>query len=234
VREVFEIAPGDVEPTRGSILPAIGMPPGAEPTAAVEAALDAAFGAYRRHARPRAIVQQVDSATFGVVLAGEGRNAEPTPVRAALPAARALVLFAATLGHGVSEAITRHFARRELVEGTLLDAVASAAADRTADEAARRALHMLVAAGDVPSGTAALPYSPGYCGWHVSGQGRLFAELEPGEIGIALRPSFLMEPLKSVSGVIVLAAAEALEIDPEFPACAECSGQECRDRMPLT
>ncbi len=234
MREVLEIPAGDVEPPRDAILPAVGVPPGAEPSAAVEAALDAAVDAYRRHARPRAVLQQVDAATFALVLAGDGRNADPTPVGTVLPAARALVLFAATLGAAVSEAIARRFERRELVEGTFLDAVASAAADRAADEAARRALRLLVAAGEVPPGSAALPYSPGYCGWHVSGQGRLFAELAPGEIGLTLRPSFLMEPLKSVSGVIVVAAPPALELDPEFPACAECSGQECRDRMPLT
>ena len=48
-----------------------------------------------------------------------------------------------------------------------------------------------------------LRYSPGYCGWHVSGQINLFNTLTPEKIGITLGESCLMNPLKSVSGVLV-------------------------------
>ena len=40
-----------------------------------------------------------------------------------------------------------------------------------------------------------LTHSPGYCGWHISGQAPLFAQLSPETIGVRLTDSFLMKPL---------------------------------------
>ena len=45
-------------------------------------------------------------------------------------------------------------------------------------------------------------YSPGYCGWSLSEQRKLFALFPDGHCGIKLSDSCLMEPIKSVSGVI--------------------------------
>jgi len=45
-------------------------------------------------------------------------------------------------------------------------------------------------------------YSPGYCGWHVSEQQRLFQLLPSGFCGVRLTESSLMQPVKSVSGFI--------------------------------
>jgi hypothetical protein len=45
-------------------------------------------------------------------------------------------------------------------------------------------------------------YSPGYCGWHVSEQHKLFRLLPDNFCGIRLTDSALMEPVKSISGII--------------------------------
>jgi cobalamin-dependent methionine synthase I len=76
-----------------------------------------------------------------------------------------------------------------------------------------------------------LRYSPGYCGWHVSGQRALFDVLRPEEIGITLRESFLMEPLKSISGVIVGGPAEIHSFENSYPFCADCEDRSCRKRI---
>lgn len=48
-------------------------------------------------------------------------------------------------------------------------------------------------------------FSPGYCGWHVSEQKKLFPLFPSAEpCGIRLTDSSLMLPIKSVSGVIGL------------------------------
>lgn len=78
---------------------------------------------------------------------------------------------------------------------------------------------------------ATMLFSPGYCGWHVSGQKRLFESLRPDEIGIELSESFLMQPLKSVSGVIVVGPREIFDFDDAFSFCDECSTHSCRDRI---
>jgi hypothetical protein len=76
-----------------------------------------------------------------------------------------------------------------------------------------------------------LPYSPGYCGWHVSGQAKLFEVLRPQRIGISLNASHLMVPLKSVSGVLVAAEPEVHDFDIDFEFCSDCADQECRGRI---
>jgi hypothetical protein len=45
-------------------------------------------------------------------------------------------------------------------------------------------------------------YSPGYCGWDVSEQKKLFGLLPKKFCGIELTDSCLMRPIKSVSGII--------------------------------
>lgn len=46
-------------------------------------------------------------------------------------------------------------------------------------------------------------YSPGYCGWHVSEQQKLFSLFPVASpCGIQLTDSSLMIPIKSVSGII--------------------------------
>ena len=108
----------------------------------------------------------------------------------------------------------------------MLDAVASAAADRLAD--------LLAARCETASGEErirVLPYSPGYCGWHVSGQRALFAYLDPSDIGVLLNASCLMQPLKSVSAVLVGGAADIHKFRPTYAFCEPCQDKHCRGRM---
>jgi len=45
-------------------------------------------------------------------------------------------------------------------------------------------------------------YSPGYCGWDVTEQHKLFQLMPENYCGIKLTPSALMDPVKSISGII--------------------------------
>jgi hypothetical protein len=85
-------------------------------------------------------------------------------------------------------------------------------------------------AGRAPDGTVFLRYSPGYCGWDITGQRQLFQALRPEEIGITLRESCLMEPLKSISGVLVAARPEDHRFDNTYPFCSACTTKTCRSR----
>ena len=78
-----------------------------------------------------------------------------------------------------------------------------------------------------------LPYSPGYCGWHVSGQRALFAYLDAGEIGVTLNASCLMNPLKSVSGVLAAGPPDIHRFAPTYACCAECRNRTCLGRQSL-
>jgi hypothetical protein len=94
-----------------------------------------------------------------------------------------------------------------------------------------RAIATLREDGRLADDGAALRYSPGYCGWHVSGQKRLFRSLEPERIGITLTDSCLMQPLKSVSGVIVAGPKEVHRFSPNYSFCRHCETHSCRERL---
>lgn len=219
------------EPSRTAVLRSQGLPDGPALPPRLAAVTEEALAWYRRLAEPRAILRLVGRDEFAAIFRGDGRNDRDTPLALVSPRAEALVLFAATVGGAVTGAIADLFARHELALGYALDAVASEAADGLAVAAAADCVDRLAAAGLLRSGARALPYSPGYCGWHVSGQRALFAALGPEEIGITLNDSCLMQPLKSVSGVIVAGRAAIHEFDQTFPCCESCGTRHCQDRM---
>lgn len=218
-------------PSRTAVLRSQGLPDEPALPPRLAGLVDEAFALYRRLAAPRATVRVIDRGEFAAIYRGEGRNDADTPLSVVYPKAEALALFAATVGAAVSAAIADLFARHEPALGYTLDAVASEAADRLASAAAADCLERLTAAGLVGSHARVLPYSPGYCGWHVSGQRALFAALGPDEIGITLNDSCLMQPLKSVSGVIVAGPDTIHQFDQTFPCCESCGTHHCQDRM---
>jgi hypothetical protein len=66
-------------------------------------------------------------------------------------------------------------------------------------------------------------YSPGYCGWSVGEQQKLWKFLPEKYCGISLTESSLMLPIKSVSGIIGL--GKQLRKNPY--SCAICDLDNC-------
>ncbi|HOC44037.1 MAG TPA: vitamin B12 dependent-methionine synthase activation domain-containing protein [Thermoanaerobaculales bacterium] len=227
MREVVRLEPAAVLPAAAGVLRSQGVPPGAALNGAVQELLEAALVAVRDLAEPVAVVEEVAAETFAAIYRGEGLNAHPTPLDEIVPRASRLWLFAGTVGARLSSEITRRFAGGDPAAAVMLDAAASEAAEllvgRLEQQLAERATGR--------PRTAVLAYSPGYCGWHVSGQRALFAALRPEEIGITLNESCLMEPLKSVSGVLVAGHPDIHDFDDDFPFCGECATRDCRLRI---
>jgi cobalamin-dependent methionine synthase I len=145
--------------------------------------------------------------------------------------AEATALYAGTLGPALCDRINELFHDHDLAVAYFLDTLASAAADDLSDRLAAAYSQALRERGLSRHRTRVLAYSPGYCGWHVSGQSRLFARLVPAEIGITLTDGCMMSPVKSVSGALVAGDVATHRVRPEFPFCAVCVARECRDRM---
>lgn len=224
MRRVLDVAIEDLLPSPSGLLAARGLP-------AEERFVDLAERArteIRNLAQPRGVREELAREEFVMVYRGEGDNDPHTPLDQVVPRADRLALFAVTLGNAVSEAVTTRFADRDLALGWMLDAAASLAADAAADAIATDFAAACRRGDEEP---AVLPYSPGYCGWAVSGQRRLFARLRPEEAGITLGASCVMQPLKSVSGVLVAGPVEAHLFDNEFDCCASCTTRECEARV---
>ena len=231
MNEILTFTAADVVPAREAVLAQLGIPPAADLPPRTEALLETAAALFAEHVAPAGVLSELPPEVFAQVYRGEGRNAPESPVPIIAARAEHLALFAVTLGQGIGDALGRLFAAEDFALAYTLDAMASVAADGAAETAERRFESDLRARGwAVPDG-AALRYSPGYCGWDVTGQRRLFAALEPDRIGLALTDSCLMQPLKSVSGVLIAGPRAIHRFPPTYDFCDRCEARTCRSRL---
>jgi len=213
-----------LEPPEAAVVAALGLKGGRRPSPRSAELLRRALELFRGLSEPRGVSLPVTAEEFAAIFRGQGRNARHAPLEVIFPRAERLHLFAFTLGERISAEIRRLFAGDDFALGAVLDAVASLAADNAGR----------VAEGWAESQAAGLKaylYSPGYCGWHISGQEKLFASLKPGAIGMSLNNSYLMAPLKSISGVLVAGPAGIHRISGDYPFCAQCKSPACRERV---
>ncbi len=66
-------------------------------------------------------------------------------------------------------------------------------------------------------------YSPGYCGWNITEQRNLFSLLPEDTRGVTLNGSCLMDPIKSVSGMIPIGP----RVEKHAYGCAICDRRGC-------
>jgi hypothetical protein len=231
MRQVIRIPPPAAAPAPEAVLRRVGVPPRAAPGPRLEALLEEALQTLAGAAAPAGVLVPIAITDFARVYQGEGGNEPETPLAGIFPRADDLALFAVTLGPRVVEKISRLFASRDYALASLVDAAASEATEAAAGFVEGRFRETLTARGRLGPAAGLLRYSPGYCGWHVSGQGALLSFVRAEEIGIRLRESFLMEPLKSVSGVIVSGPREIHVFADDFGFCHSCRTRTCRARI---
>jgi hypothetical protein len=231
MRRIFDFTVDRVTPDRATVFEAMELGQGQEPSDRITKLVDDAVQTYRVLSRPRGMFEIITAEEFVSIYPGEGLNELKTPLAEIYPQAAQLALFAVTLGQEVSRRIEELFSNNDFALGYVLDGVASEAAELTADQLEGEYDRHLAEIGAKDSSSAHLRYSPGYCGWHISGQRKLFARLRPEEIGIELNASFLMQPLKSISGTLVSGEREIHFFDNNYKFCAVCTTQSCRERM---
>lgn len=110
------------------------------------------------------------------------------------------IVFVATVGNEFNRYIHDIHEKGDIFEDYIYDIIGSEIAEAT--------VNSLVTSLEDKYGEEEMyvsnPYSPGYCGWHVREQQKLFALLPPDPCGITLNDSSLMTPIKSVSGIIAI------------------------------
>ena len=218
-----------VLPSVRSVLGHQGIPSEARINGRTEALIAQAIQMFLDNAKPKAVTKPISIEEFGLVYAGQGKNQADDPLGEIYINGNNLFLFAATIGKRVSEEIERLMNAGDLAEGSLLDSVASEAADRVAELVQNECAKPILK--DVRSDAeGVMRFSPGYCGWDISSQKNLFETLKPDVIGITLNERYLMQPLKSVSGVIVIAEKHVFEFENSFPFCSDCRNRSCQER----
>jgi len=226
VRQTFEVAPPELLTAVARSMRNLEAKDGSPMADRVRGLIEGAGETFVHSARPQGVWESISIADFLTIYHGDGGNDRDTPLEVVLEDAVSLALFAVTVGAEVSGRIPQLFDAGEMAEGYILDQVASFAADEMAQIAAGR----FGRAEQQGPDQGVLPYSPGYCGWNVSGQRALFARLEPTQIGVTINDSCLMSPIKSVSGVLVLAPIEAHVFSPAFTCCSTCTTLDCQER----
>ena len=218
----------DIEPERDIVFKENGYSPVKNISEKIKNLYEDALNIFRENSNPVGIFSKISKEEFEKVFFGEGNNSNETPVQNIYPKAELLTLFAVTLGKGVSEKILELFQKNDFASGHMLDCIASLTADnavRKMEKFARKNIK------NHEENILTLAYSPGYCGWHISGQIKLFEYLRPEKIGITLNDSFLMIPLKSVSGVLISGKSEIHQFKNNFSFCSLCKTKSCLERM---
>ncbi len=226
MRRVLHIDTADILPSRRRVLLRVGVPVDRMPSSRTLALVREAVGLFVDEARPVGVFEEISIEALLAIHRDARPPGEESVLERVAPQAKHLALFAATVGEPVCARIRQLFDEGDAPLGYLLDAVASEATAALAEELGDAFLDEKRSPG-----LAVLAYSPGYCGWPVTGQRALFARLEPGDAGISLAESALMAPVKSVSGVLVAAPPAAHRFRPDFAFCEACTDRTCLARM---
>jgi hypothetical protein len=221
----------DIIPSREDVLLNQGMPPGAEVPDRIGDLLTVALKEFESSAAPVGLIREISVEEFAPIFAGEGENAEDVLLARIYPEGDNLALFAVTMGQEVSSSIEKLFEEKEFTAGSMLDATASIAADTASEIMERLFMEDLSERGLITGDHFVLGYSPGYCGWHITAQRKLFDYLDPGQIGITLNESCLMIPLKSITGLLVSGRGSIHIFEQDFEYCRSCMNRSCLDRM---
>ncbi len=231
MRECLELAPGVVDIDQAAVIQRLGSPNTSSANGLFLESFAVSEGLLTATARPRCVVQTVDPATFPRLYDGEGKNDRDTPLEMIIERSQALALFAVTSGQEITDTVAELFSEHDYLTATLLDTMASLLAESLVESLESRFARHIAGHGERSTLPAVLAYSPGYCGWHVSGQKALFSILKPEQIGVSLGTGCMMRPLKSVSGVLVAGLSEIHDFDTVYTCCSRCVTLECRERI---
>ncbi|MEN8150171.1 MAG: 5-methyltetrahydrofolate--homocysteine methyltransferase [Planctomycetota bacterium] len=202
---VLELSFADLGVTRETVRRECGGV-GEELAATLDATIEALLAEVPAHVEPRA----------GYVFTTE--RFDPGPIVADhLEGAERFAAFLATLGPGFDAWSRGLFAEGDPFRGFVADAIGSVAVEAAVDRVCEEI------AADAGADGVSNRVSPGYCGWNVADQHRLFRVFPESFLGVRLTASALMVPLKSVSGIVGIGPGVELR---DYP-CGECGIEDC-------
>jgi hypothetical protein len=186
---------------------------------------------FKSAAKPAGVMVELSLPRFDSIFMGESLNERMNPLQQIYPQAERLALFAITMGSKISDKIENLFDKNDFAIASMLDGLASLAADKAVENLEKRYYKEIYHDQPNNSDLYVLSYSPGYCGWDISGQKKIFRFLKPERIGMSLNQRYLMTPLKSVTGVLIAGKKEIHLFNIDFPFCRHCKDFSCRKRI---
>lgn len=130
-----------------------------------------------------------------------------------------VALFLCTAGAEIGRRSKEAMHERDLLKGYIYDVIGSEIVEAAADlMQADLERNMSVTGKKITN-----RYSPGYCGWDVAEQHNLFALLPENFCDVKLTASALMDPVKSVSGIIGIGE----NVKSNSYTCRLCDMKDC-------
>jgi hypothetical protein len=139
-----------------------------------------------------------------------------------LKKAGSLAVFICTAGEEIGLRTRKAMSEGDPLTGYLYDITGSIVVDAAADLMQEKLENSVTAEGKKITNR----YSPGYCGWDVSEQHKLFRLLPDNFCSIKLTGSALMDPVKSISGIIGI--GPDVRYNPY--RCSLCDMKDCAYR----
>jgi hypothetical protein len=140
-------------------------------------------------------------------------------VFAQLKKSDSVALFLCTAGAEIGIRSRKAMQERDFLKGYIYDVIGSEIVEATADLMQEDLEKNMLDSGKKITNR----YSPGYCGWDVAEQHKLFQLIPDNYCGIHLTPSALMDPVKSISGIIGI--GENVRSNPY--TCKMCDMKDC-------
>ena len=141
-----------------------------------------------------------------------------------LKGADKILVFVVTIGGLSEKEASRLMNMDDHLRGYLLDRAGSFAVENVV-EVFERSLRSKYAVKDK---SVSNRFSPGYCEWPTKEQKRLNKILSFKKAGIKLTSSFMMEPKKSISGIIGIGSAKVFS--KKRSQCSICDKKDCSYR----
>lgn len=130
-----------------------------------------------------------------------------------------IALFICTAGAAFTDLSHAYQQNGDFLEAFVIESIGSATVENAMDKVQRCLEEEMSREGKMITNR----YSPGYCEWPLSGQRDLFAYIGDHPTGISLNESCLMQPIKSVSGIIGI--GDAVKKRPY--GCEICNSATC-------
>jgi hypothetical protein len=156
------------------------------------------------------------------IVAGELLFQSGKIVHRMLKQSESYAAFIVTVGPGPEQLARELLGKGEYLEGYIVDLVASALVDSVAD-VLHEEIRKKAGSRDLKVTNR---YSPGYCSWDVAEQQKLFSLFPPKCCGITLSESSLMDPVKSISGLIGIGT----QVKFNDYTCEICPMKDCAFR----
>lgn len=128
-------------------------------------------------------------------------------------------IFLCTAGNEIGLRSWKAIKTGDLLEGYIYDVIGSEVVETAAD-LMQNELEECLKKSDMRITNR---FSPGYCGWDVAEQHKLFHFMPYNYSGIRLTPSALMDPVKSISGIIGIGD----DVKRLPYTCSLCNMKEC-------